>query len=401
MMRQTNNTIRNERDAELVAYANGLSDIISRTAAKYDETGEFPFEHFDLLEREGYLKLVLPKEYGGDELSLYEILLVQERLAQGSGSTALAVGWHLMTFFNLRFSRPWKEERFERLCRDVVEYGSVLNVFASEREAGNVMRGGKLATVARKIRDGYVISGRKSFATLSPIVKHFTVLAYVEDEDRIAEFLIEKNDAVTIVETWNAIGMRSTGSHDVELSNAFVEEDALLAYTDGPTSNRFTANSSAYSLQIPAIYLGIASAARDFIIDYAENKYSPSLGNVISEAPHVKQKIGEIEIHLSVARSLLYSLAEKWDSDVNLRTQLVKEVSITKYAVCNTAVKVVELAMNIAGGNALNKDLPLERYFRDVQCGLYNPPHNDMVINQVAKFAIDQYRHDKKELIQN
>ena len=196
--------------------------------------------------------------------------------------------------------------------------------------------------------------------------------------------------------------MRSTGSHDVELNNVFVEEDALLAYTDGPASNRFTANSSAYSLQIPAIYLGVASAARDFIIDYAENKYSPSLGNVISEAPHVQQKIGEIEIHLSVARSLLYSLAEKWDSDLNLRTQLEKEVSITKYTVCNTAVKIVELAMNIAGGNALNKDLPLERYFRDVQCGLYNPPHNDMVINQVAQVAIDQYRQAKREeLIHN
>src|SRR3954447_13625853 len=104
-MSQTNNMIRNKRDAELVAYANRLSDIIRRTAAKYDETGEFPFEHFDLLEREGYLKLVLPKEYGGDELSLYEILLVQERLAQGSGSTAWAVGWHLMPFLNLRFPR--------------------------------------------------------------------------------------------------------------------------------------------------------------------------------------------------------------------------------------------------------------------------------------------------------
>ena len=74
----------------------------------------------------------------------------------------------------------------------------------------------------------------KHLLHLSPIVKHFTVLAYVEDEDRIAEFLIEKNDAVTIIETWNALGMRSTGSHDVELNNVFVEEDALLAYTDEP-----------------------------------------------------------------------------------------------------------------------------------------------------------------------
>ena len=147
----------------------------------------------------------------------------------------------------------------------------------------------------------------------------------------------------------------------MDLNKVFVPNSSLLSYVD--QESRFSNFSRAYSLQIPAIYLGIAFAARDFIIEYAESKFSPSLGNVISEAPHVKRKLGEIDIHLSVSRTLLYALAEKWDNHPELRSKLSKEVSIAKYTICNNALKIAELAMNIAGGHALSKALPLERYF--------------------------------------
>ncbi len=397
-MSDSGQTIRNERDAKLVEYAERVAEQINSAASKYDETGEFPFEHFKILEREGYFKLTIPKEYGGEELSLYEILLVQERLAKASGSAALAVGWHLMTFFSLSNFRPWKEEIFAKICKEAVEEGSLLNVYATERATGNIVRGANPSTVARKTDNGYIINGRKAFATLAPIVKHFTVLAYVEEEDKTAEFLIEKNESVKLINTWNVLGMRGTGSQDIELNHVFVPKEALLSYSEKDVPNRFNGNSSAYTLQLPAIYLGIATAARDFILKYADEKYSPSLGSIILEAPHVQQKIGEIEILITNSRSLLYGLAEKWDNNVELRDKLGNEVAITKYTICNQAKKVVELAMSIAGGHALSKDLPLERYFRDVQCGAYNPPLNDMVVSLASNTAINNYRNKTQVL---
>ncbi|MFB6467189.1 acyl-CoA dehydrogenase family protein [Cytobacillus sp. Hz8] len=395
---ERNHTIRNKRDEGLVEYANRVAEKISLTAAKFDESGEFPFEHFDILRKEGYLKLTIPKEYGGEELSLYEILLVQERLAKANGSTALAVGWHLMTFFSISNFRPWKEQIFSQICKEAVEEGSLLNVYATERAAGNILRGINPATIARKTENGYIITGRKAFATLAPIVKHFTVLAYIEEEDKTAEFLIEKSGNVKVIDTWKVMGMRGTGSHDIELNDVLVPNEALLAYSEKGVPNRFNANSSAYTLQLPAIYLGIAIAARDFIIPYADEKYSDSLGDFIIEAPHVQQKIGEIEILISVSRSLLYSLAEKWDNNLHVRDKLTNEVAITKYTICNNAKKIVELTMEIAGGHSLSQDLPLERYFRDVQCGLFNPPLNDMVVKQASTTAIENYRHHKQIL---
>lgn len=399
-MNEGNQTIRNVRDRQLVDYANRVAEKIAITASKYDETGEFPFEHFSILEKEGYLKLTIPKEYGGEGLSLYETLLVQERLAKASGSTALGVGWHLMTFFSLSCFRPWKEETFAEVCRTAVEEGYLLNVYGTERATGNIVRGGNPSTIAKKSGSGYVLNGRKAFATLAPIVKHFTVLAYIEEEDKVAEFLVQKDDSIEIIDTWDVLGMKGTGSMDIALHNTYLPASALLAYSEKGIPNRFNGKSSAYTLQLPAIYLGIATAARDFILKYATERFSPSLNDFIIEAPHVQQKIGEMEILIAVSRGLLYGLAEKWDANKDVQDKLTHEVAVTKYTVCNNAIKIVELAMSIAGGHSLSKSLPLERYFRDVQCGAYNPPLNDMVLNNIATSAIQQFKEISQQELQ-
>lgn len=391
--------IRNEREAELACYADRLAKKIEKTAGVYDETGTFPYEHFQLLKEEGYFKLTVPKKYGGEEISLYEMLLVQERLAKGDGSTALSAGWHLLTFMNVRQTRPWPEHVFEKLCRDAVEKGELINIINTERKIGNLARGGKPSTIAKRTAGGYFISGRKAFASLAPILNHFTIIAYLEDEDINAEFLVTKNEQVKVIETWNSMGMRGTGSHDIEMKEVFVPDDALLTRLEPNQSDRFSADSRIYSLEIPAVYLGIAGAARDFALEFADSTYSHSLGDYIKSAGHVRQKIGEIELLLKSSRSILYSLAERWERDPSLKEKLGNEVSMAKHIICNNAIKITEIAMRIVGGSSLSRYHKLERLFRDVQCGLFNPPHDDMVIEQLAASALAEVS-DKKGKIQ-
>lgn len=381
--------VRNEREAELVKYGDRLAKQIEKTAEYYDESGEFPFEHFELLKKEGYFKLTVPKEYGGDEISLYEMLLVQERLARGDSSTALSVGWHLLTFLNVREARPWPERVFARLSKDVVEKGELINIINSERKKGNLARGGRPATIAQKTIGGYLISGRKAYASLAPILNHFTIIAYVEGEDVNAEFLITKNEQVKVIETWNTIGMRATGSHDIELNEVFVPDDALLARHDANQPNRFLADGRIYSLEIPAVYLGIAGAVRDYAVDFAQTTYSHSLGDSISTAAHVRQKIGEIEVLYQSSRNLLYSIASRVEQDPTIRNRLANEVSIAKYVICENVIKITEKAMKIVGGRSLSRGNKLERLFRDAQCGAFNPPQDDMVIDQLATSVLN------------
>ncbi|CAM4483183.1 alkylation response protein AidB-like acyl-CoA dehydrogenase [Paenibacillus endophyticus] len=376
------------RSAEEQHLADQTAELAARFAAraeKHDRAGSFPHDNFaDLLE-DGYLKLTVPAEYGGNELSLHELVTQQERLAYGDGSTALAVGWHLGQMLHLRTTRKWPEPLFAELCRDVVSKGAMINTFASEAGSGSPSRGGKPETTAIRTEGGWLISGRKTFSTLSPILDRFVVTAYMPEEEATADFLVFKNENVTVHETWDTIGMRGTGSHDVVLNEVFAADEHRLA-------GKGIDDGGGWLLHIPACYIGIALAARDFAISFAQSYRPNHLQGPIAELPTVQQSIGQMEIELRTARSLLYEAAGRWDREPANRPHLRPELGLAKYVATNHAVKIVDIAMRIVGGSSLSRSLPLERYYRDVRAGLHNPPMDNTVLQTLAAGALNEQR---------
>ncbi len=373
--------IRNEEERERAALAEKLAARFAGRAGRHDREGTFPFENFADLRENGYLKATVPKRYGGDELSLYGLVQLQERLAYGDGSTALAVGWHVGQVLHFRESRKWPEPLFADLCRSVVRDGTMINTFASEAASGSPSRGGRPETTAVRADGGWRITGRKTFSTLAPILDRFVVTAYVPEEDAVAEFLVERTERVSIVETWDTLGMRSTGSHDVVLDGAFAGADKRIP-------GKGEDDGGGWLLHIPACYIGIARAARDYALEFARSYRPNTLSEPISSLPSVRQTIGEMEIELRTARSLLYEAAERWDREVGLRPSLRPELSLAKYAAVNNAIRVVDLSMRIVGGASLSRRSPLERYYRDVRAGLHNPPMDNAVLQTLADSAL-------------
>ncbi len=354
----------------------------------HDREGSFPFDNFADLREAGYLKLTVPKEFGGEEISLYEMVALQERLAYGDGSTALAVGWHLGQVLHLRSSGKWPDTLFRDLCRDIVTDGAMINTFASEQSSGSPSRGGRPETSALKTEDGWLITGRKTFSTLSPILDRFVVSAFISEEDRADEFLVQKTDRTTIVETWDTLGMRATGSHDVILDRAWVPEAARISGSRPAGKD----DGAGWLLHIPACYMGIAFAARDFSLNFAQTYRPNSLSGPIAELPSVQQSIGQMEAELRSARCVLYSAAERWDQQAENRAGLKPELGLAKYVATNAAIRIVDIAMRIVGGASLSKKLPLERYYRDVRAGLHNPPMDNTVIQMLAGDALSEQR---------
>nr|WP_284199906.1 acyl-CoA dehydrogenase family protein [Alicyclobacillus sacchari] len=108
---------------------------------------------------------------------------------------------------------------------------------------------------------------------------------------------------------------------------------------------------------------------------YAATYQPNSLPHPIADVAHVEQKLGEMELKLLAARTLLYDLAARWDrSDPVDRPRLRAQFGAAKTLATNAANEVVDLAMRVVGGRSLSKSLPLERYYRDVRAGLHNPP---------------------------
>jgi alkylation response protein AidB-like acyl-CoA dehydrogenase len=362
-----------------------MSERFLERAAKVDEEGSFPYENIQELVDSGYTQLTIPKEYGGAGISLFELVRLQEQIAIGDGATSLSIGWHMGIVKNLDEKKLWEEAVYKRVVENIKK-GALLNGAASEPQTGSPTRGGRPTTTAEKISNGWMLNGRKTFTTLSPVLDYFIVSAGVKDSDETGNFLVHRSlEGVSIEETWDSIAMKGTGSHDLVLENVKVgEDDFVEKFVPGKKG------ANGWLLHIPACYLGIAQAAQKYAIQFAKS-YSPnSISGTIADIPSVQQRIGEMELHIMEAKSFLYSVAKQWDdSTEEERADLNPELGAVKLVVTNKAIQVVDLAMRIVGARSLSIKNPLQRYYRDVRAGLHNPPMDDMTIQLLAKKAIN------------
>jgi alkylation response protein AidB-like acyl-CoA dehydrogenase len=361
-----------------------LSKQFLLRAHQVDIEGSFPFANIKDLKDTGYTSLTVPTKYGGNEITLYELIRLQEMIAEGDGATALSIGWHMGILLNLNEKNAWAEPMFRFLCEEV-KNGSLVNSAATEAKTGSPTRGGRPETTAEKSSNGWVINGRKIFTTMSPVLDYFIVSATIRETNEIGNFLIPRNTiGVEIEETWDSIALRGTGSHDLILNQVIVPDEYLVE-----TLSQNGKRANGWLLHIPACYLGIAKAAKRYAIQFAM-EYSPnSITGVIIDLPNVQQKIGMIELKLIQAEYFLYGVAKQWDhSDEKTRENMGAVLGAAKLTVTNTAIEIVDLAMRIVGAKSLSLKNPLQRYYRDVRAGLHNPPMDDMTMQLLAKDSI-------------
>ncbi|MDQ0197770.1 acyl-CoA dehydrogenase family protein [Neobacillus ginsengisoli] len=362
-----------------------LSKQFLSRAHKIDIEGSFPFANIQDLKNSGYTGLTVPKKFGGREISLYELVRLQEKIAEGDGATALSIGWHMGIIMNLGEKETWKEPVFKKLCEEVIR-GALINSAATEPKTGSPTRGGLPETTAEKRGTDWVINGRKTFTTMSPVLDFFIISASIKGENRqVGNFLIPRSaKGLEIEETWDSIALRGTGSHDLILKNVAVSEENFVEQLGQEKKSV-----NGWLLHIPACYLGIAKAAKNHAIRFAR-EYSPnSIDGAIIDLPNIKQKIGEIELKIMQAEYFLYGVAKQWDiSGAQEREKMGPSLGAAKFTVTNGAIDVVDLAMRIVGARSLSLKNPLQRYYRDVRAGLHNPPMDDMTIQLLANHAI-------------
>ncbi|MBC7810323.1 MAG: acyl-CoA/acyl-ACP dehydrogenase, partial [Burkholderiales bacterium] len=215
---------------EILEVAHNLSEKFAARAAEHDRDGSFPYENFDDIRASDYPLISVPTEYGGWGASLLDAVKAQEILAQGDGSTALSITMHVQVIGAEAASPSWRDNTFANLCREVVQRGALVNATFTEPELGSPLRGGLPKTTARHTPEGWIVNGRKTFATMSPTLDYFVTPAAVEGaSDEMITLLIPRQNEIRIEETWDAMGMRSTGSHDIVFTNACVPDDLVIA----------------------------------------------------------------------------------------------------------------------------------------------------------------------------
>jgi alkylation response protein AidB-like acyl-CoA dehydrogenase len=385
------------RQQQILALADELAARFGARADAHDRDGSFPYENYADLHDSGYLRLAIPPEYGGEGADAFTMVLAQERLARGDGSTALATAMLVHLLGRTAEERGWPEPVFATICRTIAAEGGLINSVVTEPELGSISRGGAPATSATPTTGGWLINGHKIFATGAPALRYLvtgvTLPASADaPQGESASAIVEANaPGLRLESTWSdSLSLRASGNDDVYYENVFVPERWLVNRRPigaAPPPNAPLAF-NVWSLTIAAVYLGIGQAACDAACDYAHGRVPPSLGKPIAELPHIQQWIGQIQVTLDAARAVLYDTTRTWVEQPNLRPTLAAAIAASKYLVTNAACSATETALRVAGGFSLTRALPLERYFRDARAGLFNPPQDDLALGQIGRAAL-------------
>lgn len=364
-----------------------IAEPIRNEAKEVDEQSRFPFEAHRLLLQIGYPRLTLPKEFGGEGLSVYDMVLIQETLASYDENASLSLGWTLGVVGEIYETKLWADDALHLLASEIKK-GAIINRAVSEAATGSPTRGGRPGTNAISTKQGWLLNGRKIFTTASPVLDYFLTSAWIEEKNQIGFFLIHKDvKGLSIEENWEMSAMRGTSSHDLVLTDVVVPSNYLVELPSHPSGGKI----NGWILHIPATYLGIAQAARDYALYFANHHQPNSLNAPISTLPNVQQLLGDIELKLHQARFVLYGVAEAYD-DPARREFLTNEMAVAKHTVTNLAIDVVDKAMRVVGAKSLQLTNPLQRYYRNVRAGLHNPPMDDMTIIKLATAAIEQQK---------
>jgi alkylation response protein AidB-like acyl-CoA dehydrogenase len=365
------------RQREIVELAGRLADEFAERAAEHDREASFPFENYERMREEGYLGLTVPEELGGMGAGLYELILAQERLAAGDGSTALAVNMHVSPIGQL--ASLWRASRDDRLAEVLRRAADGSLVYASmSAEPGDPILMSS-TTKAERVDGGYRVTGRKIFGTESAVCTEFSTRALVDDPENgptVIFFRLPRDvEGMTVHETWNTMGMRATQSNDFELENVFVrEEDVFHRYP----ADHFDATmlKTVWGWAMPtfgAVYLGIGAGALQFAREQVQARGR-------QDDPQVQHLFAEMEVLLETARAVLYRHAREMASgalytDVPVQDGMARAV-LTKYVTTNNAVAIVDRALHVAGGAGYYRRFPLERMYRDVRAGPIMPYSN-------------------------
>ncbi len=364
-----------------------VADHLRPTAAHHDATAEFPFANFARLHEAGLLGLTVPRRFGGRGGRLVEATTVIGAIAAAEPSTALVLAMQYIHHATMH-GRGWPADLAERLGREAVADGALINSLRVEPDLGTPARGGLPATTARRVPGGFRLAGHKIYATGIPILTWAVVWARTDDADPLVGPILVRADApgIRIAETWNHLGMRATGSHDVVFEDVFVPADQAgplkpPAAWAGPDALHLSWN----ALLIGALYDGIARAARDWLVGFLQARRPANLGAALATVPRIQQALGEIDGLLAANARLIRSAARDADEG---QAPTANESALLKSTVTGNAIAAVEAAIRLAGNPGLSRDNALERHYRDVLCARIHTPQDDMAWAAAGRAAL-------------
>lgn len=365
-----------------------LAPGFAERAPLHDRAASFPVENFQELSDAGLLALPVSKALGGAGAGVSEAARVVGIVGKADAATGLVLAMHYIHHLVIAKNGRWPEHLAQKVSTDAVKGLALINALRVEPDQGSPSRGGLPETTATRTAEGWRITGRKIYSTGAPLLKWYTVWAKTDEPDvRVGVFLVPAGlPGTQIVDTWDHLGLRASGSHDVVFDDVLIPLDHEVELRrPNEWGAPDIAQSTIQAVLVGAVYDGVARAARDWLLHFLKTRTPSSLGAPLATLPRAQEIVGGIEAKLAVNARLLETFARDIDDGVTLTAV---EANILKLTVTNNAIAVVEDALSLTSNHGLTRANPLERHYRDVLCGRVHTPQDDSTKISAGRIAL-------------
>jgi alkylation response protein AidB-like acyl-CoA dehydrogenase len=355
-----------DQDPPIVAAAIALAPAVRAARDEAEQMRQTPPALAAEITRAGIYQMYLPRSAGGPETPPLTAFRVVEALSRIDGS----VGWCAMIATSISMS-------VGRLPADVGR--ELAGTPADYRGAGSARPGGR----AWAVDGGYRVKGRWNFASGIQNARWLYCTCIMMDDGTPVltsagtpplRAVWVPRESVTIVDTWQVMGMRGTGSQDFTVDDVFVPERRSCLSEAAPVETGPLYNRRAWYVHLwtPSAgnALGIARGAIDSLTEIAATEASTMSANLLRDRPMVQARIAEAEAIVNAARAYIFdAVGRLWGTLCAGETpsdQMIAQGRLALVHAMHEAVRAVDKVFHAAGTNAIYTRLPLERAFRDV-----------------------------------
>jgi alkylation response protein AidB-like acyl-CoA dehydrogenase len=281
-----------------------VTAALAARAEEHDRAGSFPATGVGAVHAAGLLTATVSERYGGPGAGLADTVAILHALGRGDPSVALITAMTLFQHAAQARQETWPATLYAEVIAESASRPVLINALRVEPELGTPARGGLPATTARRVPDGWSLTGRKIFSTGAVGLRWMAVWARTDEPaPRVGSFPV-RSDApgITVEPTWDHLGLRASRSDDVVFADTPVPADAIADLTEPTAVPARDAVLMAWNgLGLTALYLGVASAARDWLIGFLTERTPTALGRPLATLPRFISAVGEIEASLTAA----------------------------------------------------------------------------------------------------
>ena len=343
-------------------------EVARPRAAEIDRDEQYPWDIVKALAQAGFCGMTIPKELGGQGRSFLDAVLVIEEMAKSCTVTSrIAVETNMGAISAVM---AYGSEAQKKLAARLVLEGDKPAICITEPQAGSDAMA--MTTRADRRGDKYIINGKKHWITGAGVSRLHLIFARVYDEKGeelgVGGFLAvrDEHDGLRVTRREQTMGLRGMPEGELTFEDLAVPASMALLPPSG-FRRGFADLMNAYNSQrvgAGTVAMGVAAGALELALDWAKTR--EQFGRPIAEFQGLQWMLADMQTQLTASRLMLYQAARSRGPNGSAFPDPMLAAQAKIFA-SETAIRIVNDALQFFGARGYSRELPLERMARDVR----------------------------------